>query len=1742
MGHRKTSHSRVARTSLALCAAALFCLALASSSASAATLERPFQGYFGPAHEQLFSGGSPGLRSLAFDGRAGDLLAFNSGPANETQELTIEADSELGGTYALEFEGEKTGWQGEATLAGREAGTGDFQRYSASGKGFANFALWGPGNLSSGSTVVSGLAVIIGAPEAGAPIEAEGIPPGATIVSCSPSCSTSATELTLSAPATQTASGRAVHSPGTTIEDIATESGAFQVGETIEDAEVKGIPPGATIVSCSPSCGAGATELTISDYVARGNYSDLRAGSPQLTGLTGGLFAEGDAIWAAGLQTKTTVESCSPSCASPTSLTISKLPTQTAAGASLYAGSLEASAMHTTSGAPTVGEQLSGTGILPGTLVTAVDEGAGSFTLDRPPSASGTSTDLEADLPASSAAAAPRTTQRVLEALPAIGARNVGVDPSGGGSATKPGFPQAITFTGALQTRPLPLISCDPAGLSGTNATCDVSELQRGHRIGLFRFDEEGEPAPFSALGGENVIDGQRGYGGLPCAEEPSSCDEAPKALEPSGAIAVDESATATGGDIYITQKHGISSTQGAVDVFGPGGGYLGRIAEFKDGPAAEGAEKALGRVCGVAVGPSGSLYVADEVKIHKYSVAAGPPFAATSVANFSSVSQPCALAAGAGPSEGALFAVSAFGSGGVTGGPVSKLDAASGAVRYVAAPGRNAAAAVDPADGRLFVDRQDEPYVDEYDASGASEAKLLSRAPLVATATPAAGIAANPATGDLYVAQAYSGGLQRIETFARLAEPGAVTGEISGLAETAATLNGTVTPNGSELESCSFEWGLAGASYEHVEPCVESTGEIGAGREPAPVHLDLSGLAPGSPYHYRLLASNPVGASAGADREFFTPGPPAIEAEAILEVTASEALLRARVQPRGFPTSYRVEYGTTQAYGHSSAAKPLGFSDGAFHTVTVRLSGLTPHATYHWRFTAENTDPSLPGTGEARGEDRSLATFAVPAPEGGCANESRRSGAAAYLPDCRAYELVSPLQKGNADVVSPTEGTSLLKAALEESSESGDKLAYGSSHAFADPASSPYVSQYIAHRDAAAGEWVTHSIDPPRSTAIEKAASQLDTEFKAFSPDLCQAWERTVAEPPLSRDARAGWFNLYRRTDSECGGRSYEALTTIAPAETALEVGPAPELQGASPDGQTAIYLTTSTLPDTGAPAALEGKRQLYAQGPAGTRFACVRPDGSASAVGCTAGTFNPGSGQNRSASLAHAISADGTKVFWTEAENGPGPIYLRENPLGDGPESPGCASAGAPCTLAVSEAGEAESGEAGAQFWGAAADGSRAIFSVGVDLYEYVTASRETSPIAGQALGVAGMSEDATAVYFASREALPASGANSEGAEAIADRANLYLRRAGAGATFVATLAEGDLVQGASGFGPLESFPVNHAARTSADGAQLVFDSLAGPASGAAEGVPAPTGYDNTDRNSGQADFEAYLYHASANGGKGTLVCASCNPSGGRPAGRELTDLPFMHHYFAAGIWVAGMIPIAENTLYAPRVLSADGRRLFFTSADVLSPRDSNGAADVYQWEAPGEGSCTESSPSFSALNGGCVDLISSGTSPRDTEFRDASASGNDVFVGTLASLVPWDYGLVDVYDARVGGGLPGPASPPAECEGEACQSPSGAPTLRPGGTATHHGPGNVKEGASRAARCTRPARRAGWLSRRARKLRRGSRRLAPRAPHRAQAMRRRAVRYTAAARRQSKRATRCRARARADRKGSH
>jgi len=264
---------------------------------------------------------------------------------------------------------------------------------------------------------------------------------------------------------------------------------------------------------------------------------------------------------------------------------------------------------------------------------------------------------------------------------------------------------------------------------------------------------------------------------------------------------------------------------------------------------------------------------------------------------------------------------------------------------------------------------------------------------------------------------------------------------------------------------------------------------------------------------------------------------------------------------------------------------------------------------------------------------------------------------------------------------------------------------------------------------------------------------------------------------------------------------------------------------------------------------------------------------------------------------------------------------------------------------------------------------------------------------------------------------------------------------------------------------------------ARVSPDGRYLAFMSQRGL-----------TGYDNFDVNEEtgrHADEEVYLYDASS----GRLICASCDPTGRRPHGVEYKKLDEGEglaggdRVWGSETWIAANIPgwtafRVDRARHQARYLSDSGR-LFFNSDDALVPQDVNGTEDVYEYEPTGIGDCTASQLTFNSRSGGCVGLISSGTSAEESVFMDASESGGDVFFLTAARLSGQDVdAALDVYDAHECTSavpcFPTPAVQPPPCStGDSCK---GTPSPQPAifgapASATFAGAGNAVQPVSKA-----------------------------------------------------------------------
>lgn len=132
-------------------------------------------------------------------------------------------------------------------------------------------------------------------------------------------------------------------------------------------------------------------------------------------------------------------------------------------------------------------------------------------------------------------------------------------------------------------------------------------------------------------------------------------------------------------------------------------------------------------------------------------------------------------------------------------------------------------------------------------------------------------------------------------------------------------------------------------------------------------VNLDITGLQPGTTYHYRLVAENAAGRATGPAATFTTPASraPVVQSGAAKRLTAHSALLTGRLAPLGLRTEYYFEYGRDASYGKRTAAVYGGRQDSP-RLVQAALTGLGPDTIYHYRLVAVNSEGTSLGADQA--------------------------------------------------------------------------------------------------------------------------------------------------------------------------------------------------------------------------------------------------------------------------------------------------------------------------------------------------------------------------------------------------------------------------------------------------------------------------------------------------------------------------------------------------------------------------------------------------------------------------------------------------------------------------------------------------------------------------------------------------------------------------------------------------------
>ncbi len=608
------------------------------------------------------------------------------------------------------------------------------------------------------------------------------------------------------------------------------------------------------------------------------------------------------------------------------------------------------------------------------------------------------------------------------------------------------------------------------------------------------------------------------------------------------------------------------------------------------------------------------------------------------------------------------------------------------------------------------------------------------------------------------------------------------------------------------------------------------------------------------------------------------------------------------------------------------------------------------------------------------------------------CPNAAvRAQNNSSQLPDCRAYELVSPSFKEGFQPTVP--GMYFT-----------DTGAFGfvSIGSFANNGLGSTTGPYVANRTSTG--WVTTSLSPS-------------------GPE----WEGAYGANARSEDLRTTLLQMRRPDEATDVGDFY----LREPDGTFQRVGPSVN-PASLPPGSPGTFINYQIQTIDGASADLSHivyplpKRQGFGSTADTQVYEYV---GTGSAAPRMVGLDNNGDEITQcpivtgepSWSRSHAISSDGRVIFVT-AQTCNDPAIKQLWARVGGAISYEVSSSH--CTRTTGDLGGVCNDPADARFEGANADGTRVYFTTtqqlvngdtdqNRDLYECDIPIGTPTPV-GRAnscasfsevsgapadadfQGVVRISTDGTRVYFVAHGVLATNhGAND--LAAVAGDDNLYVWRKDDAHPVGVTTFVGKLEPGDQKAWDTEVCCGNpgREVETTTDGRILIMGT-------SARLVAADT---DTAR-------DVYRYDADS----GDIVRVSAGVDGGNADGFDASITSAVHPYSFA---------VAKDRA----AMTADGGMIVFRTAEALVPEDVNTLSDVYEWHDGRTSLISSGRPGFAGLVLGASAFV--------------SGNGQDIYFNTPDRLSPADGDtLPDIYDARAGGGFP--VSQPTSCSGDACQAP--------------------------------------------------------------------------------------------------
>jgi hypothetical protein len=858
---------------------------------------------------------------------------------------------------------------------------------------------------------------------------------------------------------------------------------------------------------------------------------------------------------------------------------------------------------------------------------------------------------------------------------------------------------------------------------------------------------------------------------------------------------------------------------------------------------------------------------------------------------------------------------------------------------------------------------------------------------------------------------------------------PAEVTGcGVSAVSSSSAHVACTIDPKEEETNWRILATALPEGTQAECEALADgefTTAEEGTipAEEPGTVDVaaDLADLDSAQSYCVRATAAN-SGGGGESDLSFRTLAIVPSEAGAAFAAprTDTSARINARLNPNGEADfQYRFEWSED-----GSAWSVLPVHESSLHArepvvIAEELGGLRPGTTYHYRLgLAENEAGPASSLGEAKTFTTRTQAEIEGASSSSCPNQDTRAAQhTGYLGSCRGIELVNEPDKGNQNASANGPGINTYTAS--PLSADGEKVLW-SVLAGAPKGPSGTEVSFLAKRSASG--WSSESVAPPASEQAGggEFAYLLNAASPGFGSFLFSVrYPTKLSSPALGTAARV-------REGKQDLLKAYAVQAPNVVTEESVDM---------SDDGEHVLALNpeTSQLEDIGearvGPPEVEGET------------VSIMPDGQPSECGLDLAT-----GQSFPGLVGGGIGHAGDR--WI-ARSDASRVYFRAHPNAD---EAGGGSCSGPWQLYVrrhqpGKAGTTTLIDPGApEFITTGPDGHRAYFATrsgldpadtdpsSPDLYRWdedAGGAGESSCLTcavkgpgvvegpahlaelGGGLNSVLVSRDLSRVYFYSTAQL-VNGAGRQGA------LNLYTLNEGE-VRFVAVTGETDALR--RGRGP----------ELSSDGKVLLFEAHATPsltADATAAQCVSPAQGDPPDKCA-----ELYRYDA----GDQSLECLSCRQGG------------VTTHSF-------GSARISETPNFH---LSGDGSTAAFPTKEALLGADVNQDTDLYEWR------------------NGTLHLITDGVS----DFQEGASApwvwaldddGSNIIFGLVpprGSLTGFERdGVLNLYDARIGGGFE-PPSPPVHCVEDSCQGPlQGAPPVERSASAAFQGHGNLKAGPQR------------------------------------------------------------------------